>query len=430
MNQASTCVYEPRYLYWSYDDDMAPGWCAPVPPGGDVPVTASSPAGMVYGTTAMADELIGATVVPAVPSAVVTGPFGVASELMVALRLLANPDLGEHEDDDVDSLDAYTMQPTGQGCPYWYFSADHEARWGPPGAAPLDPGDIYLGNHPLVPGPVLAVDNTQLGVPNGTDVDAFEFVVLPMPDYPVLALAVLFSVDEDDPQTPLVNESGLLNPNAVYVSFLSPMAVPPPEFLVLEDDVDALTVYPQEPVKAPNLIPNVVGNIYPPEPWPDSTLPKEINNVIYLVFDEPIAIGAAPPVTIQQLLQSCPELLGPDLALNFTYTVLTSNLPNDTIKCKENGAVLANQTWYRLKPTASLTSVGGVPCNPFVLDLVTLQGDANNSCRVTTADYTTVKAHMGERNDNRYDLNGSERITTADYIVVKNNMGRRCPPKP
>lgn len=152
--------------------------------------------------------------------------------------------------------------------------------------------------------------------------------------------------------------------------------------------------------------------------------------MIYLVFDEPIAVAAVPPVTIQQLLQSCPELLGPGLALGFTYTVLTSYLPNDTIKCKENGAVLANQTWYRLKPTASLTSVGGVPCNPFVLDLVTLQGDANNSRRVTTADYTTVKAHIGERNDNRYDLNGSERITTAYYIVVKNNMGRRARAKP
>ena len=37
---------------------------------------------------------------------------------------------------------------------------------------------------------------------------------------------------------------------------------------------------------------------------------------------------------------------------------------------------------------------------------------------------------MGERTDARYDLNGSGRITTADYSVVKANMGHRAPTKP
>jgi hypothetical protein len=49
---------------------------------------------------------------------------------------------------------------------------------------------------------------------------------------------------------------------------------------------------------------------------------------------------------------------------------------------------------------------------------------------VTTADYSEVKAHMGERTDARYDLNGSARITTADYSVVKANLGHRAPAKP
>ena len=62
--------------------------------------------------------------------------------------------------------------------------------------------------------------------------------------------------------------------------------------------------------------------------------------------------------------------------------------------------------------------------------MCTLMGDADNSGRVTTADYSQVKAHMGERTDSRYDLNGSGRITTADYSVVKNHMGQRRPPRP
>ena len=43
----------------SFDDDMAPGW-----PSGDVPVTAFSPAGMIYGTTAAADEVLSVILAP------------------------------------------------------------------------------------------------------------------------------------------------------------------------------------------------------------------------------------------------------------------------------------------------------------------------------------------------------------------------------
>jgi len=46
------------------------------------------------------------------------------------------------------------------------------------------------------------------------------------------------------------------------------------------------------------------------------------------------------------------------------------------------------------------------------------------------ADYSEVKAHLGERTDARYDLNGSARITMADYSVVKAHLGHRVPTKP
>ena len=86
--------------------------------------------------------------------------------------------------------------------------------------------------------------------------------------------------------------------------------------------------------------------------------------------------------------------------------------------------MLTDQTWYRITPGV------GFGVQVFGFDLCTLFGDANNSGRVTTADYVEVKVHMGERTDARYDLNGSGRVTTADYSVVKSNIGRRTPVKP
>ena len=59
----------------------------------------------------------------------------------------------------------------------------------------------------------MVVDDVfHLGIPDETDVDAFEFTWAEMPDSPgTLYLAVLFSVDDDD-QLTLQNESGVLLP--------------------------------------------------------------------------------------------------------------------------------------------------------------------------------------------------------------------------
>jgi hypothetical protein len=95
-----------------------------------------------------------------------------------------------------------------------------------------------------------------------------------------------------------------------------------------------------------------------------------------------------------------------------------------TLKATENGAQLTDLTWYQVAPAA------GLAVEPFTLDVCVLFGDANNSARVTTADYSEVKAHMGEYTDARYDLNGSGRITTADYSTVKAHLGDRAPTKP
>ncbi len=155
------------------------------------------------------------------------------------------------------------------------------------------------------------------------------------------------------------------------------------------------------------------------EPPADGTLPKTENNIIVLSFDSPIALPAGDPLLIVELGDPNNDVSGA-----FTYSVDPNDPNGSTLTAVENGAQLADQTWYRVTPAQDFAA------EAFTLDVVTLRGDGNNSGRVTTADYSEVKAHMGERTDARYDLNGSGRITTADYSVVKANMGSRTPAKP
>lgn len=231
-----TCVHPPQFLLMSMDDDRAPGW-----PSGDVPTTSASASGAIYGTTAGINEIIGKTLAvgPVLPLPV-TLNWRAFREAELHSDMAPNPDAGDKDDDDVDSLDA-VRNP--EFCPYWYFTADHEAH------RLLDPGGVYLA----VGGgaPVKVIDEAiHLGIPESTDLDALEFTWLEfqIPGGPAgPALALLYSVDQDDPLTPLVDESGGLNPRQIYASFLTGSSVPllantdlPP------DDIDALTIWIKE----------------------------------------------------------------------------------------------------------------------------------------------------------------------------------------
>ena len=205
---SSNCLYTVDHLIISMDDDMAPGW-----PVGDVPVTVPSPAGAVYGMSGANDEIIGVELAAAggLPPYPLLATYPIADEVTVHSSMTPNPDNGDPDDDDVDSLDIVPSQDT---CPVWYFSADHEANLG------LDPGDIY---EVIAGGPVKVVDEQiHLGVPEDADIDAFEFVWLANPDDPngTYYFGIVFSVDEDDPLTP-GNESGGLDPKVVYGSLLT-----------------------------------------------------------------------------------------------------------------------------------------------------------------------------------------------------------------
>ena len=249
----SNCIYKPDFLQISFDDDQAPGW-----PANDVPVTAPSPAGFIYGTSWGRDEIIGLnlTYVPGgMPPYLLAGMYPIADEITVHQSMQPNPDMMEEDDDDVDSLD---IVPDEGACPIWYFSADHEANLG------LDPGGIYqvLGGG----GFVQVIDEAfHLGIPEDTDIDAFEFVWLEEPQEPgPLYLALIYSVDDNDPLT-LADESGGMNPAVIYASFMTGYSFRLTD--PLEDDIDGLTVWheslEEEPTEACCLIDGTCLDVTP-----------------------------------------------------------------------------------------------------------------------------------------------------------------------
>jgi hypothetical protein len=224
----STCIFEPEYMYISYDDDDASHYAwSPT-----TPTDSRSPGmGATYGQTNKHDEVIG-LVVSAGPPALVYFDYGYLNEAELHPSLAPNPDsISDVFDDDVDALDI-----RDGSCSAWYFSCDHEATYG------LDPGTIYekIGGGPgggYIP---FAVDSIHFGIPGSTDIDAFSFCWLWDSTQNRNGLAVLFSVDDDDPHTPW-DESGGLNPAIIYYSFLN--GVSHPWLTSLNDDVDAITLW-------------------------------------------------------------------------------------------------------------------------------------------------------------------------------------------
>ena len=223
----SGLFHNPRRLYYSLDDDAPPGWWAI-----DVPVTIMPDFG---GATNEILTALGWRTWPV---------NGTPAADEVALGMPANP-LPQEQDDDVDALDTRWLR-------YWFWTCDHEAHMG------LDPGSIYLTDTQSS-GQTLYIPGTLLGLPPGTDLDAFEFCVTDDADLidhfsltPGSYLAVIFSVDQDDPTTLLpIDESGGLNPKAIYISLLKPGISP---YIVSEheDDVDAIALEEEEEEPPPD----------------------------------------------------------------------------------------------------------------------------------------------------------------------------------
>jgi len=148
------------------------------------------------------------------------------------------------------------------------------------------------------------------------------------------------------------------------------------------------------------------------DPGCDGTLCKMADNALCITFSAPITLGDGPALQIARVGGS------PDVSASFVCCVEPDGL---TLKATEAGSVLNDRNWYRVTPGSGLDVV------PFTFDVCVLCGDADGNGRVTTADYSCVKAAMGQRADVRADLNGSGRVTTADYSVVKHHMGCVAP---
>jgi len=157
------------------------------------------------------------------------------------------------------------------------------------------------------------------------------------------------------------------------------------------------------------------------EPPADGSLPKTQSNLILCFFDGPITLPASGyPLIIKDMTNACV-----DVSASFEYSIDLDDPTGATLEAREVFAQLTDGHWYQVNSAPGWTSVV-----PFQFEVYTLVGDCNNSGRVTTADYSGVKATLGLRGDLREDLNGSARVTTADYSVVKANLGHRASAKP
>ncbi len=213
----SQCVFAPRHLYLSFDDDQ-PGHYTDVNPS--VPANSTPDfTGKIFGSNADKDEIVEMYTMPFLfGGSTVISPL--ASESMIHPNLAPNPQpIGPHPQND--DLNALSLGYSGD-CDTWYVSVDHEATGVLPDGTQPDPGIIYRVAPGSPSGLIPVAGPAELGIPPGTDIDAFEFVAIYQPTVQPQgpALAVLFSVDVDDPLTP-IDESGGMNPGMLYASYMN-----------------------------------------------------------------------------------------------------------------------------------------------------------------------------------------------------------------
>ena len=231
-------IHFPDSLYISFDDDDAFPYTDPY---GSIPRLGFSPGGMIYGQQQNKDEILEVVInMMSPPQAQVVSVNPKYDEVSIHASLTPDPTLAsaiqnEH-DDDVDALDApYELNDAART----YFSADHEATFVDFAGLPLNPGSIYLAEN----GNAYEVINgqTDIGLFPDTDIDAFEFTWAIDPQHNYMALAMIFSVDDDDPSTP-VDESGGMNPNELHLTFMTGWWIDLTQ-VGFEDDIDAITIF-------------------------------------------------------------------------------------------------------------------------------------------------------------------------------------------
>lgn len=172
--------------------------------------------------------------------------FGLVNEAELHPLLSPNPTMSDISgNDDIDALDNLLFhstdieEPMPPDCSFQYFSVDNEATLG------LNAATIYVQDLNVPASFQAVVLPDHIGIADGTDIDAFEFVWLPdnSPENnnpsSFRFLGLVFSVDADDPET-AVDEAGGLDPGILYVSYLDGKYELFSRYYAAED-VDALT---------------------------------------------------------------------------------------------------------------------------------------------------------------------------------------------
>jgi len=102
-------------------------------------------------------------------------------------------------------------------------------------------------------------------------------------------------------------------------------------------------------------------------PADGESLPRTANNEIRLVFSRGIDETLPwPPLSIIRIGTSV------DDANDFTYSLATTTETNDTLVATENGSILGDLTWYRVKPT-------GIWAKAFSIEMPTFPGDVDGN---------------------------------------------------
>jgi len=157
-------------------------------------------------------------------------------------------------------------------------------------------------------------------------------------------------------------------------------------------------------------LPALPGAVSVQTPAHESTLCRTQNNEIEIVSTKTInssALGSI-PLSIKQF--------GSDTELgdNFTYTLSTTNVTDDTITFTETGQVLQDDSWYVIEPDNEL----GYWIAPFIAYVGTLRGDINRDGIIDLTDYALLSAAYQTAGSGCLDLDGDGGNTDNDDLAV------------
>jgi len=146
------------------------------------------------------------------------------------------------------------------------------------------------------------------------------------------------------------------------------------------------------------------------EPGYGQSWQRQGNNQIKLVFFQSLSNLPAVPLKIVQ------DYTATDLGDGFTYSLATTNIPDDTLIATENGTVLKNRIWCCIEPAEDWAE-------PFEIWILALRGDIVSNGVVDSLDYATLAAAWADSGSSlgRVDLDGDDDVDNTDLAILTDN---------